>query len=527
MSTIKNAGIIGLGTLTSRVLGLVRDAVIAAYFPKLAIDAFQIAFMIPNSFRRLTAEGAFSVAVTSVFSKTLARGDMTQSRRFVAVITGFGLLLLAMLTLFGMCFADELTWLAGFGFATEENKFELAAHLTRWMFPYVLLVSVTALFMGFLNASGNFLTPSIGPILLNVALITCTVGLVGPYRSLNWNPIYALVPGVLVGGGLQMISQLPAMARAGLLIRPTFDVKHQGLRRVLKLTAPMVFGATAYQAGLFLSSSLASTLGEGAVTYIQFATRLMELPLAVLVMSISTATLPSLSALLGEGRIEEMKRTYCQALRLAFFVATPAMTALVALAEPITTVLYQRGLFTHADVIETSAAVSWMALGICAVALVRQSVPVFYALENTKTPVLMSLVNLVVYGLSAIPLKALFGHRGLSMALSLAAVVQGFGLAGSLRLSLGPIGFGPVFRGWLKMLTAASVSAASAYAVSLLGVWESGGNSPRNIVVLVAAVVCGVSFYGLATHLLGITELSMMARVVFPKLVDEGRTVSK
>lgn len=203
------------------------------------------------------------------------------------------------------------------------------------------------------------------------------------------------------------------------------------------------------------------------------------------------------------------------------------MIALVVLAEPIATVLYQRGLFTHAEVLETRGAVIWMALGICSIALVRQSVPVFYALENTKTPVLMSLANLAVFGSTAIPLKALFCHRGLCMALILAALAQGFGLAGLLHQRLGIMGFRSVFSAWLRMPTAAIVSSAAAYVVSKLGFWERGGNSARNLIVLIAAIICGICVYGLVTHMLRITEATILPRAILPGSVNDDRESSK
>jgi putative peptidoglycan lipid II flippase len=285
------------------------------------------------------------------------------------------------------------------------------------------------------------------------------------------------------------------------------DFGHAGLRKVLTLTLPMVFGAAAYQVGLFISSSLASSLGQGAVTYIQFATRLMELPLAVLVMAISTAALPSLSAMRGEGRMDDLKRTYGHSLRLALFVSTPAMVALVVLSEPIMTVLYQRGLFTHADVLETAGALSWMAVGTCSVALVRQTVPVFYAIENTRTPVLMTVANIAVYVAAALPLMGPFGQRGLCMALTIAATVQGLGLFALLRGKVGALGGGSLVLSWVRMLAASVPMAAAAWGASLLGRWDEGGNSPRNLAALGLAVVLGIAVYAAVSYALRIPEM--------------------
>jgi len=503
----RRAGIVGLGTMASRVLGLVRESVIAAYFPTEAIDAYQVAFMIPNSFRRLTAEGSFSISVTSVFSKVWAEGDLAESQRFVRATLGFALMFLTALVGIGMFGAEWMAWLAGRGFATDPEKFALATGLTRWMFPYVLLVSLTALAMGVLNSAGRFFSPAFAPVLLNVSIIGCSVGLVGVMPDLGLHPIYALAVGVLIGGVAQMLVQFPSLRALKLLVRPAFDLGHRGLRQVLKITLPMVFGAAAYQVGLFVSANLASTLGSGAVTYIQFSTRLMELPLAVLVMAISTAALPSLAALKGQGKIEEMKRTYGHALRLALFVTTPATVGLIVLAEPVITILYQRGLFSHADALATAGALRWMAAGTCSVALVRQTVPVFYAIEKVRVPVLMTVANICVFTASAVLLMRPFGHEGLCMALSIAATAQGVGLVLALRVKVGRLGLARVVKSSLKMLGASVPMAAASWGVSLLGRWELGGNSARNIGVLLAAVVAGVAVYVLAAAALRSPEL--------------------
>jgi putative peptidoglycan lipid II flippase len=507
----RRAGVVGLGTLASRITGLVRDSVIAAYFPKEAIDAFQVAFMIPNSFRRLTAEGSFSISVTTVFSKIWAKSDLAESRRFVRAALGFSLLFLTALVAAGMLGARGLAWAGGSGFAAQPGKFALAVSMTRWMFPYILLVSLAALAMGVLNSAGRFLTSALSPLMLNVATIGCAVGLAGAMPGLGLDPIHALAVGTLAGGALQLAIQLPPLAKLRLLVRPAFDLGNTGLRQVLKLTLPMVFGAAAYQVGLFLSNTFASALGTGAVTYIQFAARLMEFPLAVLVMAISTAALPSLAALRGEGRIDEMKAVYAHALRLALFVATPAMVALVALAEPIMTVLYQRGLFRHEDAVETAAALRWMAAGTCSVALLRQTVPVFYALERVRIPVLMSFANIAAFVASALPLAKLYGHVGLCMALTLAATVQGVGLVVALRLEIGRLGLTLLLGAWARMLAASAPMAAAAWGVARFGRWEAGGNDPRNIAVLGAAVAAGIIAYAGAAYALRLPEITQLA----------------
>jgi putative peptidoglycan lipid II flippase len=507
----RRAGIVGLGTLASRILGLVRESVIAAYFPKEAIDAFMVAFMLPNMFRRLTAEGAFSISVVSVFSKIWSKGDLAASRLFTRAVFGFALLFLLALTAFGVLGAEWLTLLAGSGFTEHPQKIELAVSLTRFMFPYILFISLTSVAMGLLNSTGRFFAPAFAPVLLNVAIIGCAVGLAGTAPELGLNPIFALGIGVLVGGVAQLVSQIPSLKKTGLLVKPSLHLKHKGLIHVLRLTGPMIFGAAAYQLQILISFNLASNLGHGAVTYIQFANRLLELPLAVLVMAISTAALPSLSMLKGQDRTDEMKRTYNHALRLALFVATPAMIGLIVLAEPVIVVLYQRGLFSHQDALQTASGLRWLAVGTCSIALVRQTIPVFYAMEQTVVPVIMSVVSIAVFVVSALLLQGPFGHTGICMALSLAATAQGAGLAIVLRKRLGRLGIGRTGFSFLRALVASVLVAPVAALVSSYGVWEQGGNSVLNISILFLAVIAGVGVFALGAYVLGSPELKELA----------------
>lgn len=510
----KRAGIIGAGTMSSRVLGLVRESVIAAYFPKEAIDAYQVAFMLPNSFRRLTAEGSFSISLTTVFTKLWQEGDLTRSREFVASVYGFALLFLGILTVLGVFGAHWLTLAAASGFSDNPEKFSLAISLTRTMFPYIFFISLTATAMGILNAAGRFFAPAFAPVLLNVSIIGCAVGISGAVPSLGLNPIFALAMGVLLGGVAQMIAQMPSLIALKLLVFPRFSLKNAQLRRVLRLTAPMVMGAAAYQLWNIEATALASTLAEGSVTYITFAQRLFELPLAVLVMAISTAALPSLAGLVGQNQLEEAKRVWNHAFRLALLVATPAMVAIIVLAEPLVTIMYQRGLFTRADVVETAGALRWLAAGMCSVALLRQTVPFFYALEKVKIPVVMTFVMIVTYTIAAFILKDVYGHRGLCMALSVAATIQGVGLFIILRFLVGPFAVGHLVKSWLRILAASVPMAGAVHYLQLWGNWENGGNSYLNIAVLGLCVFSGGLVYAASAYAFGVAEFKELLGAV-------------
>jgi putative peptidoglycan lipid II flippase len=513
-SIAKGAGVVGASTLASRILGLVRESVVVAMFPKETVDAFQTAFLIPNTFRRLTGEGAFSPSVVSVFTKIWAGGDMEECRRFVRSITGFSLVFLMVLTLVGVIGADPLTWLATWGSGGHGEKYRLTINLTRFMFPYILFVSLTALAMGILNSTGRFFAPSFAPVLLNVSVIGCAFGLSGAMPTLGIDPIFSIAVGVIIGGIAQAVFQFPSLRAVGLLLKPSIDFKYKELKKVLRLTAPMILGAASYQVGIIFNTALAWTLPDGSVMYINSANRLIEFPLAVLVMAVSISALPSLSALYGAGKITEMKQAYSEALRLTLFVSTPAAIALIVLAEPIVTVLCQRGHFTYAETMQTVPALQFASIGICSMAFVRQTVPVFFAIENSKTPMMMTILFVIANGVSGFLLKGPFAHVGLCMAISIAPTVQGMGLVYMLRKKLGRIGFKGVIKSWALVLAACIPMAFAAYGTSLLGHWQKGGNSPRNIAVMLAAVSVGMVVYFAAAYVLKVKELMSLLESV-------------
>lgn len=502
----RKAGVVGASTMASRVLGLVREAVVVAAFPKEAVDAFQTAFLIPNTFRRLTGEGAFSPAVVSVFTKIWNAGNMPESKRFVRSVSGFSLVFLLVLSLAGMLGADPLTWLATWGSGGHDEKYLLTVRLTRFMFPYILFISLTALAMGILNSTGRFFAPAFAPVLLNVAIIGCAFGLTGTLPKLGIDPIFAIAVGVLIGGVAQALFQIPSLRAVGLLLKPSIDFRYNELIKVLKLTAPMILGAASYQVGIIFNTALAWTLPDGSVMYINSANRLIELPLAVLVMAVSITSLPNFSALYGAGKVPEMKKAYAHALKLTLYVSTPAMIALVVLAEPITAILYQRGHFTYVETMKTVPALQAAALGICSMAFVRQTVPVFYAIENSKTPMMMTMLFVIANGIAGFTLKGPFLHVGLCMAISIAPTVQGMGLVYLLRKKIGKIGFKSILKSWGLALLACIPMAAAAAAVANAGRWQQGGNSPRNMLVLLAAIVLGGILFIAASYLLRIPE---------------------
>lgn len=491
----RRAGVVAASTLASRVLGMVRDMVIAALFPAAATDIFFIAFTIPNSLRRLVGEGALTIAFVPVMTETLEKKGREAARHFVASMTGVTLAGLAALAVVGTLGAPWIVWLYGAGLARFPGRLELAGDLTAIMFCYVLFAGLLALAMGILNSVGRFFAPSFAPVLLNLSLIGCGLALTEPLRSMGIEPITSLAIGVLVGGLAQIALQVRPLWREGLLPRPRLDFSHPEVRQVLRLMVPALFGVAVYQINIILSRSFASFLPEGSVTYLYFAFRLVELPQGLFIYALAAAMLPSLSGYVARDDLDGLKRAYNFALRQTLFVSLPAAVGLAVLALPVVTVVFQRGRFDAADAVNTAWALLYQAPGIVLVAGVRQTVPVFFALKDTKTPVWASVINLICYAAGALILMGPMLHAGISLAITLAAGAQLLVLLVLLRRRLGGLELSSLLGPTAKIALASAGCGAAAWAVGRLGHWEAGGNDLLNIGVLAAAVAAGATVF--------------------------------
>lgn len=395
----RSALVVSLATFASRVLGLVRDSIIYRYFPVMATDAFFLAFMIPNTLRRLVAEGALTISFVPLFSEALAGGGAEQGRReareFASVAFTFMLGFLSVLTGAGILAAPLIVeWLVpGRGFASVPGKIELTVRLTRLVFPYIFFISLVALAMGILNARRRFFAPALSPLLLNVAMIAASV-LLRPFFD---PPILALAWGVLGGGVLQLLFQIPALRAEGFLPRLQLNLRHPRLRKLLWLMFPAAFGVAVYQAFIFVARYYASYLPEGVISYQFAADRLIEFPLALVAVAFGTAMLPSLSDYAARKDVAALNRTYSDIFTLMLFLILPATAGLFALRVPILNVLFQRGPEVDAAYIaEIARVIEFLAFGMWAVGGVRLTAPLFYALKDTRTPVLTAAASLAL-----------------------------------------------------------------------------------------------------------------------------------
>jgi putative peptidoglycan lipid II flippase len=491
---VARAGVVGAGTLASRLLGLLRDITLAAVFDRAATDAWWVAFTIPNALRQLLGEGAVASAVVPVLSQKLAKDGDAAARLFFARVRGVSLVALACVTVLGVSFAGPLTELFAHGYRERAGELERTAALTRAVFPYIFFMGTAALGMAALNANRRFAVAAFAPGLLNVALLAAALGLPGVLAATGHDPVLALAVGALAGGVLQVAAQWPALRAIGYASAPRF-VLDDDVRAVLRRIAPLTFGIGVYYIDLVLSRRFLSELGVGAQSYFSWAMRLCDFPQGIFVMALSTAALPALSTLAARGARGELAKTWAHGMNLAMFVALPASAALVAIGEPVVVALFQRGAFDAQAAHETARALAWQGGAVWTVAVVRQTVPGFYALGDTRTPVAVSAIDLCVFIALAIVFKGPMGHVGVSIAVAGSSATQMVLLLAGLRWRLGTICGALVLRSTGRTLVASIVASALGWATARLATpLGPAGAAARALPGLAGTVVFTVVF---------------------------------
>ena len=436
-----NSGLLGssfvvsIGTMLSRVLGLVRDVVLANLLGAAPnADAFFVAFKIPNFLRRLFAEGAFSQAFVPVLTETREQGSHEAVRHLVDRVAGVLGGSLFVLTALAMVMAPWVALIFAPGFSRDVAKLALTADLIVWTFPYLFLISLTGFCGAILNTYGRFAVPAYTPVLLNLSLITAAV----VWAPTMPEPALGLAMGVTLAGVVQLLFQLPSLRALKLTPRPVWDTKDEGVRKILMLMVPALFGVSVSQINLLFDTVLASLLPDGSVAWLYYSDRLTELPLGVFAIAIATVILPTLSALNTRAEPEEFSQTLAWAMRNVLLIAVPATVALWLLAEPILATLFQYGAFTDRDVEMAAASLRAYTVGLGGFMLIKVLAPGYYARQDMKTPVKIGIIamvsNMVLNVLFVFPLMWYFemGHVGLALATSVSAWIN----AGLLYLGL-------------------------------------------------------------------------------------------
>jgi putative peptidoglycan lipid II flippase len=519
---VGRAGVVGAGTLASRVLGFGRDMAIAALFSRAQTDAFAVALTIPNTLRQLLAEGAVSSAVVPVLSARLADGGDAEGRAFFARARGISLVALLVVSVLGVLFAGPLTDLFAPGSHAIPGQFERTSNLTRMMFPYIFFMGTAALGMAALNAKKKFAVAAFAPGLFNVALIGAAFLLRAPLAERGIDPSIALAIGVLLGGVLQVVAQLPALRDIGYAGRPVFDFRDPHVREMLRRIVPMTFGLGVYYVDLTLSRRFLSELGEGAQSYFYWASRLCDFPQGIFVMALSTAALPSLATFAAKGDTEELAKTWAHGMRLSLFVAIPCSAALIALSEPIVVLLFQRGQFDAFAAHQTARALAWQGGAIFSVAAVRQLVPAFHSLGDTRTPVIVSALDLVAFIVLALWLRGPFGHVGVSMAVAGSSVVQMMLLFVGLKMRLGTIRAGELGSSTARIAAASVVAAVAGWGAARILAGLGEGPIARAMPGLAGVLVFGILYFAVAWGL-GSREVAELVGPVRRRLARRAR----
>lgn len=427
--------IVSMGTMLSRVLGLARDVVFANLLGAAPnADAFFVAFKIPNFLRRLFAEGAFSQAFVPVLTEVKEKGTHEQVKALVNRVAGVLGGSLFVLTAFAMLMAPWVALIFAPGFSRDAAKLALTADLIVWTFPYLMLISLTGFCGAILNTYGRFAVPAYTPVLLNLSLISAAIF----WSPTMPEPALGLAMGVSLAGVVQLLFQLPSLHALKLTPQPIWDTRDPGVRKILVLMVPALFGVSVSQINLLLDTVLASLLPDGSVAWLYYSDRLTELPLGVFAIAIATVILPALSALNTRADSEAFSQTLVWAIRNVLLIAVPATAALWILAEPILVTLFQYGAFSEGDVTMSAASLRAYTLGLGAFMLIKVLAPGYYARQDMKTPVKIGIIamvsNMVLNVAFVFPLMWYFdmGHVGLALATSASAWIN----AGLLFLGL-------------------------------------------------------------------------------------------
>jgi putative peptidoglycan lipid II flippase len=457
----RSAGVFGLATITSRILGLARDQVIAFYFGAGdANDAFRVASRIPNLVRDLFAEGAMSAAFVPTFTRQLTLQGQERSWRLASSVINALLIATGVIVVIGIVFAAPLVRLFASEFSEVPGKIELTIHLTRIVFPFLTLVAVAAVLMGMLNSLGHFFIPALSPAMFNVAVIVMSLALIPFAPSIGLQPITIVAIATLVGGLGQLLIQWPPLRKEGFRYQPVLDLRDEGLHRVLLLMGPGTIGMAATQINVFVNTVLATGEGTGAVSWLDFAFRLMYLPIGLFGVSIATAATPAISRMVAEQDFARIRSTLAHALGLMLLLNLPATIGLIVLARPIVAVIFEHGEFTASDTINTAAALQLYAIGLVGYSIVRIISPTFYAIGRSRVPVMVSAGSVVVNITLNVILVRRFGYRGLALGTSITAIVNASLQLFLLRREIHGLEGPRVAAAFMKVIAASTVMAA-------------------------------------------------------------------
>lgn len=522
-SVARSAGIVSLAVMASRVLGLVREMVFAYFFgasKSFANDAYVIAFRIPNLLRDLFAEGALSSAFVPVFSECLVKKDEKEAFRLSSLVATALVLVLGAIVVLGIIFAEPVVGFIAPGFEANPEKFALTVRMTRIMMPFILLVALAAQAMGVLNARDRFGIPALASAFFNVGSIVGGIAVAAlltdptfshPIRAIVEKPtegIIGMAYGVLIGGFMQYVVQWPSLRRAGFKYRPMLSFRHPGVQQIFKLMIPAIIGGSAVQVNVLINSNFASNIpATGPVSWLSYSFRLMQFPIGVFGVAIATATLPAISRSVALKEANDFRRTLASSIRLAFLLTVPSAVGLMVLGRPIIALIYERGHFGPNDTTHTANALAFFAVGLAGYSVIKILAPAFYALKDSRTPMLVSLFSILTNFIMNWMLVDVMQERGLALSTSVNAMLNCSVLYFIMRRRLNGIEGRRTAIALGKILLASSVMGVVCWAASAGVSLFAGESFVARLLNVTASVALGAGTFYLCALMLGIEEL--------------------
>ena len=541
-SIARSAGIVSIAVMGSRVLGLVREQVFAKYFGAgFLYDAFLVGFRIPNILRDLFAEGALSAAFVKTFTDKIEKEKNEEAAwRLASMVMNALAIVLSVITILGILFSRQLVSLIAADFSPE--KAALATTLTQIMFPFILMVALAAVAMGVLNTKGRFGIPASASTLFNVGSIIGGLALAYwlsgggwtiptdlnaiPDSAAQW-AIIGMAIGTLIGGSLQFLIQVPSLYRVGFRFRPIVSFRDAGVRQVMRLMGPAIIGTAAVQINVLINTFFASGI-EGGVSWLSYSFRLMQFPIGVFGVAVGTATLPAISRFAARNDIPSFRSTLSSSISLVFLMTIPSACGLIVLGRPIIALIYQRGAFTATDTEMVALALSAYSVGLVGYAAIKVLSPAFYALDDARTPMVISLISIVVNALLSLVFKSLFsaygvtpatpggyGHMGLALSTSCVALVNFFALAFLMRRRIRRLEGRRIISSFLRISLASLALSVASY-LTYYWLWRVLGDRGlwvRLVEALVPIAVGGVVFF-VSARLLRVAELDQAIQAV-------------
>lgn len=515
----KAAGLMSFATFISRILGYIKDMILAKFFGATAsADTFFVAFRIPNLLRELFAEGSMSSAFIPVLTEYQTKNGKDEANRLVRTVFIFILFFVGIICIIGIIFAPAIVSAIAPGFLKDQEKFSNTVLLTRIMFPFLLFISLAALTMGALNTRGVFFIPALAPAFLNIVIIICVTTLSMQFA----NPIIAVAIGVTVGGLVQFLIQMPSFFKHGysftihqrsddrrqrtessfrlLKVCPMYSIIwHPGLKKIGLLILPATAGMAVAQINIFISTILASYLPEGSITYLYYSMRLIQFPIGVFGVAMGMAVLPTLSEHAVRGQINMLKEDFSFALRFLFFITVPAMVGLISLSEPIVSTLFQRGEFKYVNTVGTANALIFYSLGIWAIVGVRTVTATYYSMQDTKTPVKIAALSMLLNILMSLILMGHMKHSGLAFANSIASGFNFLMLFYLLRKKIGSIGTKKIVKSFFKTLSASLLMGIIGWLTTRDSLWtKSGADIEKAIYLFIGLLICIFAYFGVS-----------------------------